>query len=362
MVCHGGRVFEASRLLGKPPEEILDFSSNLNDFFPFEVVEEILKRHLGWLRYYPDVDHALFCLSRFLDLPQEKISVGSGSADLLFRAFLTLSPKRVLLPVPSFPEYERAAQAVGAEVLRLPLRKKEGFKIQVEKLLEMASSGVDLLVICNPHNPTGTFLTQGELVYLIEALDKRGIWLLLDEAFVDFVNPDQRPDLSPFFKQDKRLLVLRSLTKTLSIPGLRLGYLIGPEGFVKRLRALTPPWHIGSLGQVLLEHIGEVWKVFEKGLPEFYKERERFKRELSKRFKVYPSEGNFFFLEVGDPLLPTRLYERGILVRGAEGFKGFPEGFIRVAVKLPSKNDILLKTLEEVCDVPKGTSQRDTPT
>lgn len=353
MVYHGGRVFEASRLLGKPPEEILDFSSNLNDFFPFEVVEEILKGHLHWLRYYPDVDHALGSLSRFLDLPVGKISLGSGSAELLFRVFLTLLPKRVLLLVPCFPEYERAARAVGAEILMLPLRKEDGFEIQAERLLEVAFSAVDLLVLCNPHNPTGTFLTQGELSLLIEALDKRGVWVLVDEAFADFISPGQRPDLLAFLKQDKKLLVLRSLTKALSIPGLRLGYLIGPEGLISRLKALTPPWHIGSLGQALLEHIEEVWKVFEGGLPEFYKERERFRQELSKRFRVYPSEANFFFVEVGDPLVPARLYEKGILVRGAEGFKEFPEGFIRVAVKLPWKNDVLLKTLEEASDVPK---------
>lgn len=355
MVYHGGRVFEASRFLGKPPHEILDFSSNLNDFFPFEVVEEILRRHLQWLKYYPDVNHALESLSRFLGLPLEKIAVGSGSVDLLFKAFLALSPRRVLLPVPSFPEYERAAQAVGAQVLTFPLNKKEGFEIQVERLLEVALSGVDLLVLCNPHNPTGTFLGEKELLSIIETLGKRGVWVLVDEAFVDFVSPGQKPDLLPFLEKGRRLLVLRSLTKALSVPGLRLGYLIGPEEFLRKLQALTPPWQIGSLGQVLLEHIGDVWRVFEEGLPEFYRERERFKQELSKKFKVYPSEGNFFFLEVGDPLLPIKLYQKGILVRGGEGFRGFPEGFIRVAVKLPSKNDILLKTLEEVCNAPEGT-------
>lgn len=356
MTCHGGRVFEASRLLGKSPEEILDFSSNLNDFFPFEVVEKILKRHLHWIKYYPDIDHALLSLSRFLGLPEEKISLGSGSADLLFRVFLTLAPKRVLLIIPCFPEYQRAAQAVGAEVLTFALKKEEGFEIKVERLLEMAFSGVDLLVLCNPHNPTGTFLAQGELAFLIEVLNNKGVWVLVDEAFADFISPGRRPNLSAFLKQGKKLLVLRSLTKALSIPGLRLGYLLGPEEFTRRLKALTPPWHIGSLGQALLEHLEEVWRAFEDGLSEFYKERERFKQELSRKFRVYPSEGNFFFVEVGDPLLPARLYEKGILVRGAEGFKGFPEGFIRVAVKLPWKNDVLLKTLEEVRDVPKGIS------
>ncbi|RLA85202.1 MAG: hypothetical protein DRG31_03565 [Deltaproteobacteria bacterium] len=345
-MVHGGRVFEASELTGLRIEEILDFSANLNAFLDSSPLLDLLKEHIHWISFYPDVTRALRSLSGFLQLPEDNIWVGNGSAELIFSILRAIRPKKVLIPVPTFSEYERAALTSGSQVEFLKLREGDGFRPSLEDLLRAGETS-EMLILCNPNNPTGVLFGQEELLELIRGLKKT--WLLLDEAFLCFVQPQRRPDLREV-ALNERVILLRSLTKAFAIPGVRLGYLLAPKDVIRKIRATTPPWPINTLSQLVLEHLKELWPILEKGLGEFFIERERFFVRISRYLRAYPSEANFFLLKAKDPQLPRKLMARGILVRDPSGFRNLDPGYLRVAIRRPWENERLIKVLQEVTD------------
>lgn len=340
---HGGRVFWASELTGIPPEGILDFSSNTNAFFDPVPLRRLLSERLPWIAYYPEPSRAMRSLSSFLGVGEDLLWIGNGSAELLYVLTRALSPGKVLIPVPTFSEYERASRAVGAEVSFLPLSEERGFKTTPDEVIR-AAGDADLVFLCNPNNPTGVLLGEDEVRGILEGL--RG-WLLVDEAFVDFVDPGRRPNLLPLVEKG-RLCLLRSLTKALSIPGLRIGYLVGPPDLVRKVRDLSPPWPINTLAQAVFEDLGVLWRAFEAGLPSFFEERMRFASALSELLRAFPSQGNFLLLKAPLTDLPSRLLPREILVRGPEGFRNLGPGYIRVAIRRPEENQRLIEVLKEV--------------
>lgn len=342
-MAHGGKVFWASELTGIPPEGILDFSSNTNAFFDPELLRRLLSERLPWIAYYPEPSRALRSLSSFLGIGEEYLWIGNGSADLLYLLLMALFPRRVLIPVPTFSEYERASRAVGAEVSFLPLSEEGGFRINPDEVIR-AARDADLVFLCNPNNPTGVLLGEDEVRGILEGL--RG-WLLVDEAFVDFVDPGRRPNLVPLLEEG-RLCLLRSLTKALSVPGLRIGYLMAPPDLVRKVKALSSPWPINTLAQAVLEDLVALWRAFETGLPSFFEERRRFASALAELMGVFPSQGNFLLLKAPLEDLPSRLLPRGILVRGPEGFRNLSPWFIRVAIRKAKENQRLIEALKEV--------------
>jgi len=180
---HGGKVFLASELTGRPPWDLLDFSSNINCFFDLKRVKEILMENIDLLAFYPDLNRAKQSLSNFLNLPKENLFLGNGSAELIFLTLRVLKPKKVLLPVPTFSEYERAAIGVGAQIKFLVLEEQNGFHIPEERLINSFKEA-DLLILCNPNNPTGNLLNE-EILKECARISKG--WLLIDEAFLEFV-------------------------------------------------------------------------------------------------------------------------------------------------------------------------------
>ena len=359
MMRHGGRVFEASERLGRPLTEIIDFSSNINAFFDLDRVRELLRKSIDWLAFYPDLERSRRVLSSFLEIPVSNLWVGNGSSQLIYLVLQALKPREVLIPIPTFSEYERAALATGAKVSFLQLE-EDGFRLRPQLLLDALSHETEAVFLCNPNNPTGGLLSQEELVELHRTFERRGIWLLVDEAFVDFVSPEKKPSLERY-ACGGRVLLFRSLTKVLAIPGLRLGYIIGPKRAVERVEGVSDPWPINIFAQLVLEHLGELWRAFEEGLPRLFGQRRIFEEKLQELFDVFPSEANFFLVRTGIPswILASFLLQKGILVREGRGFRGLREDFIRVAVRKAEENSRLIEALKEAKASRGRLPQRD---
>jgi len=340
---HGGKVFLASELTGRLPWDLLDFSSNINYFFDLQKVKEILLENIDLIAFYPDLNRAKRSLSNFLNVPKENLFLGNGSAELIFMTLRILKPKKVLLPVPAFSEYERASIGVGAQIKFLVLEEENGFHIPEERLFNSFKE-VDLLIICNPNNPTGNLL-DGEILKECARISKG--WLLIDEAFLEFVPFEKRPNLiEEIFKN--KVIILRSLTKVFSIPGIRVGYLIGPSFFIEKLKEQVHPWGINVMAQILFEHFEALYSLFLKGFGEFLKEKENFQKELSQIFKVLPSQANFFMFKTPKEDLFQRLLEKGFIIRDLRELKGLGSGFYRVCVRQSEDNKKLIKALREV--------------
>jgi len=354
-MAHGGEIFQVAERLGVSPREILDFSVNINPFFPLSLLKKRIRENLDLISSYPDLEQkrGRGNLANILGLPEDNILLGNGASELIFLILRIIKPKKVLIPIPTFSEYEKGAQAVGAKLTFLPLKEEKGFALEMRGLFPLLKD-VDTLFLCNPNNPTGHLLAEKEIQELIKVTRKRGIWLILDEAFIDFVPEGERPYLlKEAVEVGGHLLLIRSLTKSLAIPGLRVGYAIAPKGFVERLESIRPPWYLNIFSQVVLDYLEEYFPLFQKGLERLSQEKVFFKRKLEEfpLLKVFPSWTNFFLCRVkgiSSSDLKGRFLAYKILIRDCRDFRGLGEGFIRIAVRKKEDNLRLIRSMRKI--------------
>lgn len=327
-----------------------------------------LRDHLGEVVHYPEPQGGAFKreLARYLDIPPHNLMVGNGATELIYCFCQAILPRRALIPAPTFGEYARAIRACGGEVHHFWLQPPR-FRLPVDCLAPIIQDGrYDLVVLCNPNNPTGTLVTPEELILALKATARAGSWLLLDESFLGFLPRPEHFSARRWIRPDDagtRLAVLDSFTKLYCLPGLRLGYLIGPAPLIARMEEGRDPWSVSVLAQVagigcLNEH--EYVQRTRQLLPGL-------RRELTEALAaipglhVLPSATNFLLLHTrsslpGSPRPPgsqetiaTCLKHQLILVRDCSDFPGLEAGaYIRVAVRLPDQNERLVYALQEV--------------
>ena len=223
---HGGNVYEPSAA-GSDGGKWLDFSANINPLGLSASVKDAIAAHVGGLVHYPDPEarELRAALAGAYETPEDTFVLGNGAAELFYLFFEVERPKRVLLPVPSFSEYERAALASGADVEYFLLREKSGFAIDCDALLDdVRETKTEAVVLGNPNNPTGTLLSREELVRLSERLIALGCSLVVDESFLDFRRDEAAHTIRREAGRLPHCLLVRSLTKFYAMPGLRLGF------------------------------------------------------------------------------------------------------------------------------------------
>ncbi|TCP55788.1 L-threonine O-3-phosphate decarboxylase [Tumebacillus sp. BK434] len=340
MAKHGGNLQAAAEQYGVPPESFLDFSANINPLGPPQLVKQAILRGVESVMHYPDPEASglHLALAEKTGLPGACILAGNGAAELLFAIFHALRPKRVGLLQPCFAEYAEAAQE--AELVSVYARAEDDFLPVKAELLAVCGE-VDVFVIASPNNPNGRTVPQEWLEELADVLAARGAFLVVDEAFVDFL-PERRVTLRP------NVILLRSLTKFYAIPGLRLGYLLGEQKLVARIKRELPPWSVNVLAQ-LAGVAGLQDAVFtERTLAWLTEERPFLVAGLQQLgAKVYSGEVNFVLFALPQPDLAERLGRRGILIRSCADYPGLGDGFYRVAVRTREENLQLLQAVKE---------------
>jgi histidinol-phosphate/aromatic aminotransferase/cobyric acid decarboxylase-like protein len=249
---HGGNLVWAASLAHCSPSAILDFSASINPLGPPESAIAAIQAHLGDLKAYPDPQYSALrsALGAFHQMPPEYILPGNGAAELLTWACRDLAAlDGTYLFTPAFSDYQRALKAFNAHVLARPLAPQDDRHWNFEQALPLEAgkqrlSGQALgLLLNNPHNPTGSLLTKHRLQpHLYDyAL------VVVDEAFMDFLPPDEQQSVIDLVLEQPNLVVLRSLTKFYSLPGLRLGYAIAHPDRLKRWQEWRDPWSVNAL-------------------------------------------------------------------------------------------------------------------
>jgi len=312
-------------------------------------LKEELIAHIDDISRYPTPQARGFraALAAHLGLPQERLLIGNGANELIHLFFLWKRPQKVLIPSPAFSEYARAAGLVDARVEYFSLPLEAPFdKSQVTRRL----AGADLLVFCSPNNPTG-FLYHGEaLRELIAEAEGKGVTVLLDESFLPLTGREPKESLAA--AGYRNLWVVASLTKLWALPGLRLGYLCGPQEEIKILTQKGDPWRVNALAQRAGVYCLAAEGYLEESLALIQREREYLIKELKEigGLRVFPGEANFLLLKgekegFSSGELWRKLASRGILIRDASNYPGLDRRFFRIAV-LQRKNNIRL--LEEL--------------
>lgn len=336
-VAHGSIGRAELEAYGLVPSDVLDFSVNTNPLGPAECVRRAIAQ-TDWTRYPGDDERPLRRgLAQQAGLDERNVVLGNGSADLLW--WLALAVLRagdtVAIATETFGEYAHAVRAVGAHVVGLH---------------EAAPAGARAMVVCQPNNPTGEYLSRADVDALLTGNPER--LLILDEAYAAFV--EERWASERLQDRFANVVVARSMTKDHAVPGLRLGYLLAPVEIATAVDAVRPPWTVnaGALRAGLAALEPEAQAHVRRARAIVTESRGVLTRGFGRLgYEVRPSSANFLLVRVGNGAAFRRaLLLRGCVVRDCASF-GLPE-WIRVACRVPADCERLLNAVEALSRAP----------
>ena len=331
----------------------LDFSANVNPYGAPEAVKAAVRSAAEDLGAYPDpcCGPLREKLAAVNGVDKGDVICGNGAAELIYQFAAALKPKRVLLPVPSFADYESALLGLGCEPAFYPLQRENGFLL-TEDILDAIGSGTDLLVLCSPNNPTGRSVDKGLLLKILDRCRENGTWLFLDECFYELTDEGKAISLAHYLQEGDRVFLLRAFTKAYGLAGLRLGYgLCKNRELLAAMSRLSQPWNVSTPAQAagLAALDCPDWPCRAR---ELFETEKRFLTEglTALGFTVLPGDANFLFFS-GTAGLYEKLRERGVLIRDCANYCGLRPGDYRIAVRTHRENESLLEAIEEVTGV-----------
>ena len=348
----------------------IDFSINTNPYGMPDVVRQALIQSINAAGTYPDADYETL-REAIADMEQvdcDMIVCGNGASELIYalvRAITDISACSVSnkrdevcgsVLTPSFSEYKKALQAAGIETIKeVPLCRDNDFRVSITDIDKLFVN-TDVVVVGNPNNPTGQLLPDGWINKAIRRAEEDNTYVLLDESFITLTesNCDVRS-----LSSDK-LIRVRSFTKSMAIPGIRIGYaIVHDEEIRSKLKMILPEWNVSvpavyagiaaaGVSKIQMNNDGEDGR--KKVIDGIRREREYLMEGLQAAgAKIYPSDANFILFEA-DARLYNELLERGILIRKCGNYEGLNDGFMRVAVRNHQDNCRLVENIKEILE------------
>ena len=387
MDFHGGNIYKIFR--EKNIKEILDYSSNIN---PYGIPESLKKRiteNLEILERYPDPDYIELRqkLAHLNKVDMSNIILGNGATEIIFLFMKVINPKKILIAAPTFGEYERAVKAMkrvenssilgnsdkkkddenscGKQKIKIEyfeLKENDDFKLNIHNLKNELEKKYDLLIMCNPNNPTGKFLKLDETEEILKECNKYNTKLFIDEAFIDFLKDGMKESIINTKENRYNLFVTRAFTKFFAIPGLRLGYgIYFDKKLEKRISEKKEPWSVNNIAEMAGLTVLDDTKYIEETLKWIEEEKIYMYEKLNKipGIKVYETEVNFITGKIDEKLfseglnvkiLREKMLEQGILIRDASNFNFLDERFFRLAIKNRKNNNRVIETLKKIFD------------
>lgn len=348
---HGGNIYQEHK--GKA---WLDFSANINPLGLSEAVRNAVAGNIDAIVHYPDPQGRQLKeqLHAHYGVPMETLVLGNGAAELFYLYMHCVRPRRVILPVPSFSEYERAALAVGADVSYCFMKEEDGFALPLDELCRRCREA-DCILLGNPNNPTGTLTEADRMEKLIRAANSAGTDVIVDESFLDFRADKEHYTVRPLAAVYGNLFIVQSLTKFYAIPGLRLGFAAVPAARREQLEQHKDVWNVNCLAQYAgTAALNDT--AYQNNTRQYVRNAAMSLYEQVQTIDglcPLPPSVNFMLVNaaaagmtaaaVGDALRND-----GILIRDCANYPGLTPFYFRLAVKRREENEILCRALKRV--------------
>ncbi len=346
---HGGNIHKVLREGGEAAE-LLDFSANINPLGPPAWVRSHVNRHLEMIVHYPDPDcrELLRTIAERYQVDEHQVVAANGTTELLHLLPRIIRPRPVIIPVPSYIDYQRVFTAAGWAVQTITLDESDGFAVTVGRLADWLRGG-EMVIFGNPANPSGSLLTDAEIRAAARAFPQT--LFIVDEAFHDFT-----ADFQSVGGSGDNIITLNSLTKFFALPGLRVGFGILPERYAERMRQSLPPWSVNSLAQSVAAEALRDDDYCRLTRSTCRLLREELAGSLARiaGLKVYESAANYLLVRsIGGPdgeELYARLLTRGIVIRRCTNYHGLDPSYFRVAVRTAEENRLLVEALRGILE------------
>ncbi len=337
-----------------------DYSSNLNPLGPPADLLDIISEAVGLLQYYPDDQSSRFkeAICEHHGVPMNCVIAGAGSSELirLFPEVFLRPGEEVLMPRPTFGEYAFSCRMMGANIVEYQLPEQEGFVFDFPEMLTSLNGHTKAVYICNPNNPTSRATPRKRILEFVEECERKSVLVFLDETLLDLTDGSKEITCVQEAPSHDNLFLIRSLTKSFAIPGMRIGYGIGGKDLIELMDKARLTWNLGSLEQLvgadLLEnHHDHVTKACSL----IFQEKEMMQHALSSSLSLGRPDSCFFFSDMsrvgmtGGEFRQEMMRHR-ILVRDCASFGPPCDRYARFCIKTREQNLAFLEAFRNTLE------------
>ncbi len=355
---HGSDLEKIEEIYHIKKEDITSFSANVNPLGISPLLRDTLAKHVDAITSYPDREYTQLrkSICAYTGANFENIIVGNGSTELISLFIQTTHPSKALILGPTYSEYEREISLEGGHTLYYPLKEENNFQMDVEDFCSQLNDSLDLLVLCNPNNPTSTAVARKDMRKILDCALQYGISVMVDETYEEFTPEGSKISSIPLTNNYNNLIVLRGISKFFAAPGLRLGYAVtGNPDLLKYINTKKNPWTINSLAEIAGCIMFSDKDYINKTKALITGERQRMYDTLFswKTVKVYPSCTNFLLVrilreDVTSDMVFDHCIRKGLMIRDCSTFPFLDSSYIRFCVMSPEKNNELLEAFREI--------------
>jgi threonine-phosphate decarboxylase len=352
---HGSDLEKLEQIYGIKKDAITSFSANVNPLGVSPRLRETLASHIDAITTYPDREYTSLrkCIATYLDTSFENILVGNGSTELISLFIQLIQPKKSMIIGPTYSEYEREISMSGGTCLYYPLAEERDFILDTSRFLEKLNESIDLVVLCNPNNPTSTSLSRADLRLILDTCKQHDIFVMVDETYVEFAPNYHDITAVPLSAYYNNIIILRGTSKFFAAPGLRLGYAITSNRYlIKEINTRKNPWTINSLAAIAGELMFTDTEYMDQTRTLISSQRQRMFEALSDSpiYQVYPPSANFMLVKIiPDHLTAELLFDyairQGMMIRDCSSFPFLNNKYFRFCVMGQEMNDKLLNLL-----------------
>lgn len=364
-MLHGGEIKSISDKYNIQQNQIIDFSGNINSISISNYIKDIIINNIDVINTYPDKNYydlrkeiCNYCNNNINininnlnnNISINNIIVGNGATEIITLLIKNLNPKKAVLVAPVYSEYKKELLNINCNIIEFELLESENFNLNISRLLDVIQDDTDLLILCNPNNPTGNAINTDQIQVLLDNCK----FLMIDETYVEF--SENNIYATNLVNNNNNLFVIRGVSKFFGIPGIRLGYgICSNDEIVKQINNNKEQWSVNAyadlIGQVTFSN-----KEYITNTREFIiKERNYMIQELReiKNIKVYESESNFVLCkilnkDINSSKVFDELIKHKILIRDAQNIEFLDDSFFRFCILSHQDNELLLDNLRRI--------------
>ena len=357
---HGSDLEKIAAYYHIPASEIpgiIKFGANVNPLGLSESVKNDLAGHLDIISSYPDRNYTSLkkTIGEYCHISPEHIVVGNGSTELISLLISQRQAKKALVVGPTYSEYGRELDLVGSSIHTYLLKESDLFHLDIHAFCEEIRKGYDLVILCNPNNPTSSALKMPEIQTILDCCREAGSFLMIDETYVEFAPDINEISSMSLISSFDNLMILRGVSKFYAAPGLRLGYgATSNSQFLQDLLLMQNPWSLNSLGAYAGEKMLQDQEYIRKTRDLILSERDKMCTEISKInvLTVYPAYANFVLVKIEKEGVTSAdvfefLIKQGLMVRDCSSFKELGGEYFRFCIMAPEDNKRLLQGIQD---------------
>ncbi len=335
---------------------LIDFYVPANPYFPTSEMYEVFHSKLrDALTYYPDQNEPLAeVLAQLINIDSNCLILANGSTELITwidRLFLS---KTLFTSIPTFGRWTDQPVESGKKLEVYSCLEKNNFQIDIDEFAEQAlKHQADVVVLCNPNNPTGAYLSYEKMLELLDKLVSVDL-VVVDESFIDFVDSPSLTSIQQAATERHNVLVIKSLGKCFGLHGARMGYAAANPVLADKIRRALPFWNINGFAEMILRELGNYWKDFENSRKQIIADRDYMLQQLRtlSGITVFPSQANFVYIKMpsditGSDLRNHLAKHNGYIIRECANKQGATGQFCRIAAKPKPLIDKLISAMAE---------------